>query len=66
MSACDYVEVKASINTEGVYWVADLNVGNNVVQFLKAGLPFDSATGLKLVQQNVLEQPVCLSMIPRK
>jgi hypothetical protein len=59
MSARDSVDVKASIDSEGVYWVGDLNVGDSVVQFLKDGLPFDSATGLKLVQQNILEQQVC-------
>lgn len=61
MSARDSVDVKATIDSEGFYWVGSLDVGNNVLQFLKDGLPFDSAIGLKLVQQNILEQPVCCS-----
>lgn len=60
MSTSDCAGVKTSIETEGFYWVGDANVGNNVVRFLRDGLPFDSATGLKLVQQNILQQPVRL------
>lgn len=59
MSALDHNAIKAAVDLEGYYWMDDANVGHEVVNFLRDGLPFDSATGLKLVQRNILQQPVC-------
>lgn len=58
MSALECESVKTSVETEGFYFLEDANVGNSVVHFLTDGLPFDSVVGLKLVQQNILEQAV--------
>lgn len=60
MSALDSAAVKALVDLEGFCWVEDAQVGSRVVQFLKDGLPFDSAIGLMLVQQNILDQSVRL------
>ncbi|WPH01238.1 Hypothetical protein R9X50_00407500 [Acrodontium crateriforme] len=63
MSTCEPANIRASIDLEGVYWTRDLKVGENVVQFLKAGLPYVSATGLKLVKDNILEQPAIKELL---